>query len=122
MESKQALAALAALAQETRLRIFRLLIEAGPAGRVVGDIGAELQTSPATLSFHLKELTRADLIVARQAGRYIHYAANFAQMNALLRFLTENCCAREGAACCPPAGECAPVGGIVADRATSTQP
>lgn len=101
MKSKNALLALAALAQDTRLKIFRMLIEAGPTGRVVGEIGAELQTSPATLSFHLKELTRAELITARQAGRFIYYAANFAQMNALLGFLTENCCARDSA-CCPP--------------------
>ena len=101
MESKNALLALAALAQDTRLKIFRMLIEAGPTGRVVGEIGAELQTSPATLSFHLKELTRAELITSRQAGRFIYYAANFAQMNALLGFLTENCCARDSA-CCPP--------------------
>ncbi len=101
MESKHALVALAALAQDTRLKIFRMLIEAGPTGRVVGEIGCALQTSPATLSFHLKELARAELITSRQAGRFIFYAANFAQMNALLGFLTENCCARDGA-CCPP--------------------
>lgn len=108
MESKHALIALAALAQDTRLRIFRLLIEAGPSGRVVGEIGHELAISPATLSFHLKELTRAELITARQAGRFIHYAANFGCMNALIEFLTENCCARQAADCCATDAACAP--------------
>lgn len=101
MESNEVIKAFAALAQDTRLRIYRLLIEAGPSGRPVGDIGAELGTSPATLSFHLKELTHARLITARQAGRFIYYAANFARMTALIAFLTDNCCAR--GACCPPA-------------------
>lgn len=106
MESKSALLALSALAQDTRLRIFRMLIEAGPTGLVVGDIGAGLHTSPATLSFHLKELTHAELITARQAGRFIYYAANFVQMNALIEFLTENCCARDGT-CWPRCGDSA---------------
>jgi ArsR family transcriptional regulator, arsenate/arsenite/antimonite-responsive transcriptional repressor len=100
MESKHALIALAALAQDTRLKIFRRLIEAGPTGLAVGEIGAGLETSPATLSFHLKELAHAELLTARQAGRFIYYAANFAQMNDLIAFLTDNCCARDGA-CCP---------------------
>ena len=99
MESIKAVAALAALAQETRLAIFRLLVEAGPTGQSVGEIGAEVKAAPATLSFHLKELTHAGLIVARQDGRYIFYSANFEHMNDLLGFLTENCCARDGLAC-----------------------
>jgi len=96
METKNALAALAALAQETRLAIQRLLIEAGPTGLSVGEIGAEVKTSPATLSFHLKELANADLILSRQDGRYIYYSANYPRMNELIAFLTENCCARDG--------------------------
>lgn len=111
MESKDALIALAALAQDTRLAIFRLLIEAGPDGLVAGDIGTELKVSAPTLSFHLKELSRAGLIAARQAGRFIHYRANFVTMNALLAFLTENCCMRSGNCCVtePDAGlACAP--------------
>ena len=99
MESIKAVAALAALAQETRLAIFRLLVEAGPTGQSVGEIGAEVKAAPATLSFHLKELTHAGLIVARQDGRYIFYSANFEHMKDLLGFLTENCCVRDGLSC-----------------------
>jgi ArsR family transcriptional regulator, arsenate/arsenite/antimonite-responsive transcriptional repressor len=99
MESIKAVAALAALAQETRLAIFRLLVEAGPTGQSVGEIGADLKAAPATLSFHLKELTHAGLIVARQDGRYIFYSANFEHMKDLLGFLTENCCAGDGMSC-----------------------
>jgi DNA-binding transcriptional ArsR family regulator len=100
MESITAVTALAALAQETRLAIFRLLVEAGPTGMAVGEIGSALKIAPATLSFHLKELANAPLISARQDGRYIFYSANYPQMNALVAFLTENCCARDG---CRPA-------------------
>jgi DNA-binding transcriptional ArsR family regulator len=110
MESKQAVNALAALAQENRLAIFRLLVERGPSGVSAGEIGAELKIAPATLSFHLKELSHADLAVARQDGRYIFYSANFERMNALVGFLTENCCARDGVSCAPGT-VCAPVSG-----------
>lgn len=103
MESKTIIQALAALAQESRLALFRLLVQTGPSGLSAGEIGAELGIAPATLSFHLKELARADLIAARQDGRYIYYAANFAQMGALVGFLTENCCARDGMSCTPAA-------------------
>ncbi|KAF0813490.1 hypothetical protein IGB42_01841 [Andreprevotia sp. IGB-42] len=92
MESKAAVLTLSALAQDTRLAIFRLLVTAGPAGLVVGRIGETLGVAPATLSFHLKELTHAGLITARQESRFIHYSANYAAMNELLAFLTENCC------------------------------
>ena len=101
MDSPQAVAALAALAQESRLAIFRLLVEAGPTGLSVGEIGACVQAAPATLSFHLKELFRAGLVASRQEGRFIFYSANYASMNGLLGFLTENCCARDGTACGP---------------------
>ena len=103
MESTIIVQALAALAQESRLALFRLLVQTGPSGLSAGEIGAELGIAPATLSFHLKELARAGLITARQDGRYIYYAANFAQMAALLGFLTENCCARDGLSCAPAA-------------------
>jgi DNA-binding transcriptional ArsR family regulator len=104
MESRTAVASLAALAQESRLAIYRMLVEAGPTGLAVGEIGAALHIAPATLSFHLKELTHAGLIQPRQAGRFIYYAPNFARMNELLAYLTENCCARDGVgdACCAP--------------------
>jgi len=110
METTSALIALGALAQETRLGVYRVLVEAGPTGLSVGEIAASVKSSPATLSFHLKELSHAGLIVARQDGRYIYYAANYAQMNDLLGFLSENCCARD---CGPDArtcktNECAP--------------
>jgi ArsR family transcriptional regulator, arsenate/arsenite/antimonite-responsive transcriptional repressor len=104
METKAAIVALAALAQETRLGIFRRLVRAGPAGLPAGRIGEELGQAPATLSFHLKELTRAGLLVARQEGRFIYYAAQFPTMNALVNYLTENCCG--DADCAMPADCC----------------
>ena len=108
MEIKTAVAALAALAQETRLAAYRLLVQAGPAGLAAGRIAEALAVSPATLSFHLKEMSHAGLIDARQDGRWMIYSAHFAQMNALLAYLTEHCC--EGSACevtapCCTAGE-----------------
>ena len=99
MEIKHAVAALAALAQDSRLRIYRSLVEAGPTGLAVGEIGAALGVAPATLSFHLKELSHAGLASSRQAGRYIYYSANFERMNELLAYLTENCCASDGVSC-----------------------
>lgn len=95
MENKAAVTLLAALAQETRLAIFRLLVVQGPQGMTVGKIGDAIEVAPATLSFHLKELARADLIIARQEGRFIHYSANYDTMGKLLGFMTENCCAAE---------------------------
>ena len=92
METKTAVRALAALAQETRLSIFRLLVEVGPQGIAAGDIGQRLGVAPATLSFHLKEMSHAALIAPRQQGRFVYYAANFEHMAALMSFLTQNCC------------------------------
>ena len=92
MEIKQATLTLGALAQETRLAIFRLLVQAGPAGLAVGQIGQTLDLANATLSFHLKELAGAGLVSATPRGRFIDYAANFATMNDLLAYLTEHCC------------------------------
>ena len=116
METKQAVSALAALAQETRLSIFRLLVQAGPEGIAAGRIGEELEVPPATLSFHLKELSHAALISSRQEGRFIYYAADFERMAGLMTFLTQNCC--QGmpqecltvvetalGRCCPPAAK-----------------
>jgi ArsR family transcriptional regulator, arsenate/arsenite/antimonite-responsive transcriptional repressor len=101
METTQALQSLSALAQESRLSIFRLLVQAGPAGMAAGAIGEALDVPPATLSFHLAGLTRAGLAQSRQDGRFVIYSASFENMNALVAFLTENCCG--GAACGPAA-------------------
>ena len=101
MESSDAVRSLGALAQETRLAIYRLLVQAGPTGLSVGEVGGELSVAPATLSFHLKELAGADLVIARQQGRYIYYAASYARMNALLAFLSEKCCIRDCGSCEP---------------------
>lgn len=95
MESSTAVAALAALAQETRLAAFRHLVQAGPAGVCAGDLAGAVKVPRATLSFHLKELSHAGLVQARQEGRFIFYSADFPAMNALLAYLTENCCAAE---------------------------
>jgi DNA-binding transcriptional ArsR family regulator len=118
MDSTATVRALAALAQETRLAVFRLLVEQGPAGLTPGVIADKLDLAPATLSFHLKELAHADLIRARQESRFIHYSADFEAMNGLVGYLTENCCRASGScevACAP---ECAPAGRRAA--ATST--
>lgn len=99
MDTKPAIAALAALAQESRLATFRLLVQAGPEGMPATRIADALGVPPSSLSFHLKELTHAGLVLPRQEGRFIIYSANFDTMNALLGFLTENCCG--GNPCAP---------------------
>lgn len=99
MEMSQAVAALASLAQETRLKVYRLLVEAGPEGLAAGRIGEALALPPATLSFHLAHLARAGLARSRQDGRFVIYAADFEHMNALVDYLTENCCG--GQSCAP---------------------
>ncbi|MEK7436799.1 MAG: metalloregulator ArsR/SmtB family transcription factor [Pseudomonadota bacterium] len=105
MEITSASDSLAALGHETRLAIFRLLIQAGPAGVNAGLICEKLALAPATLSFHLAHLSRVGLIRGRQEGRFIFYAADYASMDALLAFLTDNCC--QGAQCLPGAGAAA---------------
>ena len=100
METKQAIQSLSALAQESRLSIFRLLVQAGPVGIAAGAIGEALDLPPATLSFHLAGLARAGLAQSRQEGRFVIYAADYATMNSLVGFLTENCC--QGASCETP--------------------
>lgn len=92
MEVTQAVDTLSALAQETRLAIFRLLVEAGPEGMNAGAIAAALGIPAATLSFHVAHLARAGLVSSRQESRFIFYAANFAAMDDLIAYLTENCC------------------------------
>ncbi len=109
MKTIDAVRALAALAQETRLDVFRLLVQQGASGLAAGEIAEQLGVSPATLSFHLKELAHAKLVIARQDGRFVFYSANFAVMNRLLGFLTENCCAVDGGACVATSAACAPL-------------
>lgn len=94
---------LAALAQAHRLAVYRLLVVAGPAGRLPGDIAAELGIPASSLSFHLAHLKRAGLVTAAREGRSLRYAADFAAMRGLVDFLTDNCCA--GAAVAPRAGD-----------------
>jgi DNA-binding transcriptional ArsR family regulator len=92
METSKALTALAALAQETRLAVFRLLLEHAPRGLPAGQVAERLRLLPASLSFHLKELSRAGLIGARQQGRFVWYTADLAAMNGIVAYLTETCC------------------------------
>jgi ArsR family transcriptional regulator len=108
MKIKTVVSALSALAQETRLAVFRFLITAGPEGMTPSKIAERLDLPAATLSFHLKELNHAGLIVSRQESRFIFYSADFKAMNKLIAFLTENCCA--GADCETPSSEiCKPI-------------
>lgn len=102
MKTTEAVSALGALAQESRLAIYRLLVQAGPAGMAAGAIAEALGLPPATLSFHLKELSRAGLATSRQDGRFVIYSANFDAMMKLVEFLTENCCGGDCAPECQP--------------------
>ena len=99
METSEAIEALSALAQQSRLAIYRLLVERGPEGLPAGAIGEKLDLPPATLSFHLAHLARAGLVRPRQEGRFVIYSADFANMNALVGYLTDNCCG--GRSCAP---------------------
>src|ERR1041385_4285739 len=101
MEKSSAVGALAALAQDNRLDVFRLLVQAGPAGMAAGAVAEALDLAPNTLTFHFDRLRAAGLVTVRRDGRSMIYAARFDTMNALLGFLTENCC--QGAADCTPA-------------------
>lgn len=92
MDTQQVLAALAAIAQESRLAIFRLLVQVGPEGMAATKIAEQLDIAPSSLSFHLKELTHARLITSRSAGRFVIYSADIAVMTGLIGYLTENCC------------------------------
>jgi DNA-binding transcriptional ArsR family regulator len=104
METEALVNALAALAQSSRLTVFRLLVQAGPAGLPAGKISEATGISPSSLSFHLKELLHAAMVTSRQDGRFVIYAANFETMNTLLAFLTENCCG--GNPCVPISTPC----------------
>jgi len=110
METSQVLAALAALSQENRLAVYRLLLEYGPEGLTAGAVAERLKLPAATLSFHLKELSAAGLILARQEGRFIWYRADIGAMTSLIGYMTENCC-RSGSVCdagCVPAPKATP--------------
>jgi ArsR family transcriptional regulator len=105
MKSEDAIESLAALAQESRLAIFRMLVKRGPEGYTPTQLGEKLSVSSPTLSFHLKELQRARLIDVRRDGRFLFYRPNFVHMNQLIGFLTENCCVLADQGCgaeCPP--------------------
>jgi ArsR family transcriptional regulator, arsenate/arsenite/antimonite-responsive transcriptional repressor len=105
MEKTDAVAALAALAQDNRLDVYRLLVQAGPEGMPAGAVAEALDLAPNTLTFHFDRLRMAGLVTVRREGRSMIYAAQYERMNALLAFLTENCC---GGAPCTPAAECKP--------------
>jgi DNA-binding transcriptional ArsR family regulator len=101
MEADKVINALAALAQPTRLAIYRMLVAAGKEGMAAGQVAEKLNAPPASLSFHFKALNHAELVVSNQDGRFIYYAANFEVMNGLVDYLTENCCAGDSAQCAP---------------------
>lgn len=104
METLNAAEILSALGHESRLSIFRLLVEAGPAGINASAIGEQLGMAPATLSFHLAHLSRVGLISGTRESRFIHYSANYGTMDELIAFLTSNCC--QGNACLPKTARC----------------
>jgi DNA-binding transcriptional ArsR family regulator len=99
VDTRQAVDKLAALAQETRLKIFRLLVEAGEAGMNAGAIAEALELAAATLSFHVAQLVRAGLVQSRQESRFIFYSVNYAAMDDLIAYLAQNCC--QGGTCLP---------------------
>ena len=101
MKKHEALVALAALAQDNRLDVFRLLVEAGQEGLAAGSVAAALKLAPNTLTFHFDRLRDAGLVTVRREGRSMVYAAHFDTMNALLAYLTENCCRGAAEACAP---------------------
>lgn len=101
MDSNQAVHALGALAHDTRLALFRMLVERGPDGLSAGVIAERLEIPPSSLTFHVQHLHRAGLISQRRLGRQLIYAADFSAMNGLIGFLTENCCGRGSNACLP---------------------
>jgi DNA-binding transcriptional ArsR family regulator len=105
MNHANAIAALSALGDDIRLPLYRLLVRRGPEGYPAGEIGERLALAPSKLSFHLKVLSEAGLVTARREGRFVIYGANFDGMNALVRYLTENCCSlgSECAPACTPA-------------------
>ena len=108
MQSKQAITILAALAQESRLAVYRLLIEHAPEGLAASAIAEKLGLPNATLSFHLKELSHAGLVSSRQSGRFIYYAPVIEAMNELIGYLTDHCCSQSAGTCSTATAQCAP--------------
>lgn len=106
MKLDQAVKALGALAQPTRLAIYRMLVEAGKDGMAAGQVAEKLGAPPASLSFHFKSLNHAGLVESRQDGRFIYYTANFDVMNGLVGYLTENCCGGNLESCYVPSKKC----------------
>jgi ArsR family transcriptional regulator, arsenate/arsenite/antimonite-responsive transcriptional repressor len=117
MKKPDAVAALAALAQDNRLDVFRLLVQAGPDGLPAGQVAHKLKLAPNTLTFHFDRLRDAGLVTVRRDGRSMIYAARFAAMTALIEFLTENCCGGRAEACMPAAVACDAVSAPRAPRA-----
>jgi DNA-binding transcriptional ArsR family regulator len=115
MKSNHAVEALAALAQEHRLEVFRLLVRTGAAGLPAGEIAAKLNLAGPTLSFHLAQLKNAGLVHVRRDGRSLIYAANYDGMNKLMEFLTDNCCGDAALACRVPI--CNPAAGTIQRKA-----
>jgi ArsR family transcriptional regulator, arsenate/arsenite/antimonite-responsive transcriptional repressor len=116
MKAKEAITALAALASDARLAVYRLLVKRGPQGYTPSELVRRLELPAPTLSFHLKGLVQAGLIVGRREGRNLYYSANFERMSALVGFLTENCCSLADAAC---AADCQPEGAAALRRKTA---
>jgi DNA-binding transcriptional ArsR family regulator len=108
MQNKQAITILAALAQESRLAVYRLLIEHAPEGLAASAIAEKLGLPNATLSFHLKELSHAGLVSSRQSGRFIYYAPVIEAMNELIGYLTDHCCSQSDGTCSTSTAKCAP--------------
>jgi DNA-binding transcriptional ArsR family regulator len=106
MKSREAISALSALASEARLAVFRMLVRRGPEGYTPSELIEHLEVPAPTLSFHLKGLVQAGLVVSRRESRNLYYSPNFERMNALVGFLTENCCSLANAAC---GTDCLPV-------------
>ena len=108
MQNRQAITILAALAQESRLAVYRLLIEHAPEGLAASAIAEQLGLPNATLSFHLKELSHAGLVSSRQSGRFIYYAPVIEAMNELIGYLTDHCCSQSDGTCSTSTAKCAP--------------
>jgi ArsR family transcriptional regulator, arsenate/arsenite/antimonite-responsive transcriptional repressor len=117
MNGKKAVAALGALAHETRLQLFRLLVQRGPDGLSAGVIAERLRIPPSSLTFHLQQLTHAGLITQRRLSRQLIYATDFAAMNAVMTYLTENCCG--GSVVCAPLCQPAKTGAIAPRKKTA---